>query len=67
MRRRGSPAASNAEWWREKIEANQRRDRDTDAKLRAAGWTVVRVWEHEDPIQAAEQITEIVRQVGLER
>jgi DNA mismatch endonuclease, patch repair protein len=58
----GSWPKQNANWWREKIEANQRRDRDTDARLNAAGWTVVRVWEHDDPTQAAERITEIVRQ-----
>jgi DNA mismatch endonuclease, patch repair protein len=46
----------NAEWWRHKIEANWRRDRDTDAKLAAAGWSVIRVWEHEDPASAAEAI-----------
>jgi DNA mismatch endonuclease (patch repair protein) len=36
---------ANAEWWRAKIEANRRRDRDTDARLEAAGWEVVRIWE----------------------
>jgi DNA mismatch endonuclease, patch repair protein len=57
----GTWPKENADWWREKIEANQRRDRDTDARLTAAGWTVIRVWEHEDPTQAADQIVEIVR------
>ena len=47
----GSRPKQNANWWREKIEANQRRDRDTDARLKAAGWTVVRVWEHDDPMR----------------
>jgi DNA mismatch endonuclease, patch repair protein len=57
----GTWPKENADWWREKIEANQRRDRDTDARLTAAGWTVIRVWEHEDPTQAADQIVEIAR------
>src|SRR4051794_12203841 len=30
----------NADFWREKIQANQQRDRDTDDRLAAAGWTV---------------------------
>ena len=36
-------------------------DYDSDARLRAAGWTVVRVWEHEDPSEAAERIERAVR------
>jgi DNA mismatch endonuclease (patch repair protein) len=63
----GTWPKQNADWWREKIEANQRRDRDTDARLQAAGWTVIRVWEHEDPTQAADQIVEIVRQATRQR
>lgn len=51
----------NAEWWRDKIEANRRRDADTDRRLDEAGWAVVRIWEHEDPAVAAERITAAVR------
>lgn len=40
-----SPAA-NADWWARKLAANVRRDRETDAHLRALGWHVVRIWEH---------------------
>jgi DNA mismatch endonuclease (patch repair protein) len=36
---------SNTEFWRNKIEANRRRDRRVSAKLRADGWTVIRVKE----------------------
>jgi len=43
----------NGWYWPEKIAGNRRRDADTDARLRAAGWAVVRVWEHDDPEQAA--------------
>jgi DNA mismatch endonuclease (patch repair protein) len=56
----GTWPKQNADWWREKIEANQRRDRDTDARLRAAGWTVIRVWEHEDAMSASDRIVEAV-------
>lgn len=34
-------------YWREKIEANRRRDRRCRRALRRMGWTVVRVWGHE--------------------
>ncbi|CAL9530602.1 hypothetical protein SUDANB37_04050 [Streptomyces sp. enrichment culture] len=50
----------NAEFWRTKIEGNRARDRDTDAKLAAAGWLAVRVWEHEDPDEAAERVRGLV-------
>jgi DNA mismatch endonuclease (patch repair protein) len=38
-----------------------RRDREADNALAAAGWTVIRVWEHEDPIEAAKRIEAVVR------
>jgi DNA mismatch endonuclease, patch repair protein len=51
----------NGDWWRAKIEANKRRDTDTDARLEAAGWTVLRVWEHEDLDHASARIERTVR------
>lgn len=47
---------ANREWWVAKLRANVERDRDTDARLAAAGWEVVRVWEHEAPMEAADRI-----------
>lgn len=52
---------ANREWWEQKLAANVARDRDTDARLAEAGWTVLRVWEHEDPGEAAERICRAVR------
>ena len=34
-------------FWRDKIEGNMRRDRAVTRKLRADGWSVVRLWEHD--------------------
>jgi DNA mismatch endonuclease (patch repair protein) len=34
-------------FWTEKIERNRARDQRNFAKLRRAGWRVLRVWEHE--------------------
>lgn len=51
---------ANAEWWKNKIEENRRRDVATNEALNAAGWTVVRVWEHVDPEIAAVRVAEIV-------
>ncbi|WP_067845839.1 very short patch repair endonuclease [Nocardia lijiangensis] len=47
---------NNAEWWAAKLAGNVARDRATDATLDAAGWQVVRIWEHEDPAAAADRV-----------
>ncbi|MFD8104128.1 very short patch repair endonuclease [Nocardia fluminea] len=52
---------NNAQWWADKLAGNVARDRATDLALTAAGWAVVRVWEHEDPHAAAERITALVK------
>ena len=52
---------NNRDWWIEKLEANVRRDRDTDRRLREAGWVVVRVWEHEDMVEAADRLVRLVQ------
>ena len=54
--RHGTSPKSNAAFWTEKIEANQIRDEDTNLRLAADGWKVIRVWEHEDPATAAKRI-----------
>jgi DNA mismatch endonuclease (patch repair protein) len=52
----GTWPARNAEFWRQKIETNRQRDRDTDRRLAEAGWEVIRVWEHEAPDEACVRI-----------
>lgn len=47
---------ANAEWWREKLATNVRRDCDTKTRLTSAGWICITVWEHEDPVLAAARI-----------
>jgi DNA mismatch endonuclease, patch repair protein len=51
---------TNAEWWARKLEATRQRDRDNECALAAAGWTVVRVWEHEATGDAVARIREIL-------
>ena len=43
-----------------KLQRNMERDRETDDLLTSAGWLSVRVWEHEDPMVAAETVARIV-------
>lgn len=55
------PAKANKDWWNEKISRNRTRDADTNDRLAEAGWTVIRVWEHENPNNAAVLIEGVVR------
>jgi len=48
--------ATNADFWRAKIERNRERDRETRTALEAAGWAVVVVWEHEEVGLAADRV-----------
>ena len=56
----GTPPTTNSDYWRTKITGNQERDVDTSARLSAAGWTVLRFWEHEP---APDVATAIERQL----
>lgn len=50
----------NADFWNAKIMRNRARDQETDDYLAAAGWIVVRAWEHEDPAEVARRIADTV-------
>ncbi|MEV4271061.1 very short patch repair endonuclease [Micromonospora aurantiaca (nom. illeg.)] len=54
------PSTRNVEFWSGKVADNRKRDEETDSLLTAAGWTVIRVWEHEDPQGAARRIATAV-------
>ena len=43
----GTKPKQNAKFWREKITRNKARDRKVNRLLRARGWSVLRIWEHE--------------------
>jgi DNA mismatch endonuclease (patch repair protein) len=49
---------ANRDWWAAKLATNVARDRDTDERLAAEGWAVVRIWEHEDALAAADRVVE---------
>lgn len=59
------PSTLNSAFWAGKIETNRQRDAETDRLLTSAGWTVIRVWEHESPTEAASRIAEAVLAVRL--
>lgn len=56
-----SMPVTNQEFWREKIDGNEQRDRQTTTLLEDRGWLVLRFWEHEDPVSVADRIVREIR------
>jgi len=56
----GTIPKQNRQWWIDKLAANRARDKATDSALRTAGLTVMRFWEHEDPVAAAQNVHSVV-------
>ncbi|MBB5075646.1 very short patch repair endonuclease [Nonomuraea endophytica] len=56
--------ANNNSWWLKKVTVNRARDIDSFKRLRAANWRVIRVWEHQDLVLAADRIEVLVRAGG---
>jgi DNA mismatch endonuclease (patch repair protein) len=57
------PPRKNAGYWHAKIARNIERDREHDAALAAAGWQVVRIWEHDDPNEAVARVERALARV----
>lgn len=51
---------ANGGWWREKIQRTRDRDAATTSELVANGWFVLRFWEHEDPVVAADTVEQVL-------
>lgn len=43
-------------YWGIKLARNKERDRSVDDAMRAAGWNVIRIWEHVQPEEAAQKV-----------
>lgn len=56
----GTTPRANGSYWHAKLARNRDRDAMTTAALRRAGWTVVRVWEH-DVERGATEVMRAVR------
>lgn len=57
----GTRPKSNVDWWRRKIRQNVQRDQDTNKRLCDLGWRVLRIWEHENPKDAAQRVLQVYR------
>lgn len=54
-------AKTNAQFWADKVQRNRERDAETDRLLADGGWEVVRIWEHENPAEAALRVEKTVK------
>ncbi|HKO38077.1 MAG TPA: very short patch repair endonuclease [Solirubrobacterales bacterium] len=62
----GNAPRANTSYWGPKLAKNVQRDRLVDAGLTAAGWGVLRAWEHEDPEEVADRVaTAYARALGV--
>jgi DNA mismatch endonuclease (patch repair protein) len=57
----GRRPETNPAYWSAKISRNMARDQRNNNALLSAGWLPLRVWEHEDPEDAAKRIAILVR------
>lgn len=57
----GTAPKANSAWWESKLDANRERDRRVGDALASAGWTAIRVWEHEPTVVATTRVLEAVR------
>jgi DNA mismatch endonuclease (patch repair protein) len=60
----GSDPKRHAPFWERKLHGNVARDRRIDDALVAAGWTVVRCWEHEPAVDVAKRVDTLLDRVG---
>lgn len=58
------PPRSNAEFWKAKRDLNRTKDRRHTKELRSAGWTVIRIWEHDIRKRLAVVIGRILRRAS---
>lgn len=63
----GNRPKANANYWGPKLDRNIERDRETNETLRAAGWTVLRFWEHEDPSTVSASVTTLLHSAGQQK
>lgn len=60
----GRMPAANTAYWSPKLERTQERDRDNTHALEAAGWTVIRLWEHQAVAEGLRLVLSSVARAG---
>jgi DNA mismatch endonuclease (patch repair protein) len=59
------PTGRNRHYWAPKIAGNRERDKRHTSALHAAGWTVLRFWEHEDAEYVARRVAAVIATSGV--
>lgn len=62
-----SSPKTNTDYWLPKLAANAARDEEATQRLRHAGWTVLRFWEHENPVDVSSKIIDAVSRWDQQR
>ncbi|WP_406717782.1 very short patch repair endonuclease [Streptomyces althioticus] len=63
-----SAKGNRKEFWAAKVAENQRRDQESTRAFTVVGWTVLRFWEHDDPVEVADKIeNEVIRRSASQR
>jgi DNA mismatch endonuclease (patch repair protein) len=63
----GTQPRANAGYWAPKLRRNQERDSRVNSGLLAAGWAVVRAWEHQPIDEVAAEVESVVSVRGRSR
>jgi DNA mismatch endonuclease (patch repair protein) len=63
----GNQPRANTDYWRPKLALNVARDRAVDSALQAAGWRVLRAWEHELVADVADRVVAELRAASTAR
>lgn len=56
----GSRPSVNQSYWSPKLARNVERDKQNTEQLQAAGWRVIRIWEHESVDDALERVRQAI-------
>lgn len=55
---------TNSNYWKKKIEGNQKRDKLVNAELKNNGWVVVRLWEYDIKHSFEKSFQKILKAIG---
>ncbi len=55
---------TNSNYWKKKIEGNQKRDKLVNAELKNNGWAVVRLWEYDIKHSFEKSFQKILKAIG---